>query len=57
MKGNIMNLKTVFNYFKTLMKHSQRNMVTRKMQTTDYTLVSSEFAHMEQLNLYGSMKT
>lgn len=51
MKGNIMNLKTVFNYFKTLMKHSQRNMVTRKMQTTDYTSVSSEFA------TYGEIKS
>lgn len=33
------------------MKYSQRNMVIRKMQTTDYTSVSSEFA------AYGAIKS
>lgn len=33
------------------MKYSQRNMVIRKMQTTDYTSVSSEFA------TYGAIKS
>lgn len=33
------------------MKYSQRNMVIRKMQTTDYTSVSSEFA------AYGVIKS
>lgn len=33
------------------MKYSQRNMVIRKMQTTDYTSVNSEFA------AYGAIKS
>lgn len=33
------------------MKYSQRNMVIRKMQTTDYISISSEFA------TYGAIKS
>lgn len=50
-EGKHYQLKTVFNYFKALMKYSQRNMVIRKMQTTDYTSISSLFA------TYGAIKS
>ena len=40
-KGNHYKLK---NSFKTLIKYSQRNMVIRKMQTTDYTTINTEYA-------------
>ena len=50
-KGNHYQLKNSFQRFKTLMKQSQRNMVIRKMQTTDYTSVNSEFA------AYGAIKS
>lgn len=50
-KGNHYQLKNSFQRFKTLMKQSQRNMVIRKMQTTDYTSVNSEFAG------YGAIKS
>lgn len=47
-KGNHYKLK---NSFKTLIKYSQRNMVIRKMQTTDYTTINTEYA------AYGAIKS